>query len=214
MAPPSPQSETPEELMNIKFTRVVWVALHNALSITIKVYDITSEVLDKPDMFKEAKTISKSLGKRPLTYSLKQKGWWKDYELIDGDSSDAKSTLPVIANWKPSFYDMMDQKFSFPPESTHSDHDITLKRIKMTTRMETFIKDSIEYFWRFDKVLVRSKLSLIKRVGQEEKVVARFDGPFPTFRICGALAVDEEEVDFIVAMLTCCGMLRKDRQRR
>ena len=62
--------------------------------------------------------------------------------------------------------------------------------------------------------MARAKLALVKKIGQEEKVVARFRGPFPAIRTSGALAVDEEEVDFIVALLTCCGMLRKDRQRR
>jgi hypothetical protein len=199
---------------DIKFTRVVWIALHNALSINIKIYDITSEVLDKPDGFEDAKAISKSLADRPVTYLIKQKGWWKEYELFDGDLSDKKSTPPILASWKPSRHHMMDQKFSFPSESSHSDHEITLKRIKLMKRQETFVKDSVEYYWHFDTSMARSKLVLVRKTGQEEKIVARFKGPFPTIRTSGALAVDEEEVDLIVALLTCCGMLRKDRQRR
>jgi hypothetical protein len=214
MAETAQDTESTHSSDDTQFTRVVWIGLHNALSNSIKVYDISSDVLDKPDVFTEAKSLSKSLSNTKPTYSFKQKGWWKPYKLYDGDYSDDTSTPIVVADWKASNHFWMTQKFSFPPGSSHSDHDVAMKIVKSKFRDEGFVHNSVEYVWKFDNIWTRSKMSLIKKIGQEKKVVARCVGPFPGISISGALAVNEEEIDFVVALLTCCGVMRKDRQRK
>jgi hypothetical protein len=109
---------------------------------------------------------------------------------------------------------MSTQIFTFPEDSPHSSHPITMKRVKIWNRTETFTKDSVEYQWRFDGALRRSRFTLYKLVGGQEVVVAKYKGPLPVLKPRGALLIDEKEIDSVVALLSCCGMIRKDRQRK
>jgi hypothetical protein len=202
----------PEET---KFTKALWIVLHQSLTFKFKTYEIDSKVLGQSDPFKDARKIGEELAKSsPANFSSKARGWFELHDLFDGDYSDEKADLNVIASWKASRGDLADQIFTFPDGSPHSSHTITMKRVKVWNRSETFVNDSVEYQWRFDSPLSRSRFTLYKIFGGQEVVVAKYKGPLPVFRPKGALLVNEKEIDFVVALLSCCGVIRKDRQRK
>lgn len=198
--------------LDTSITAAVYIRSFNALSTKIRIVDIKDDVTLQADLYEASKRLS--LKERIPAYTLNQRGWWKPYDCYSGDFVEKGTNSLPLAEWKPSNYDMDSQQFKFPEGSTASDHDITLKRVKVLNRDEWFVQDSVLYTWRFDNRFVRARMTLFKKTGQEEKAIARFHGPHPAFRTGGALSINENEVDFLVALLTCCGMLRKDRQRR
>jgi hypothetical protein len=192
-------------------TTAVYIRPFNALSTEIRIIDIKEDVPLQGDVYKASKKLS--LRTRAPAYSLKQRGWWQPYNCYSGNVFDKNTDPPLVAEWKPSNYDMDSQLFTFPEGSLSSDHDITLRRVKMLNRHEWFVHNSDLYTWRFDNRFTRAKMTLFKKFVEGEKAVATFHGPLPVIRTCGALSIDENEVDILIAILTCCGVLRKDRQR-
>ena len=68
------------------------------------------------------------------------------------------------------------------------------------------------YSRHFDSKISQRKLTLYKCMGVERVVVAKYCG-MATFKTGGILLLDSEEVDEVIAVITCCAMLRKKRQR-
>jgi hypothetical protein len=204
-------------------TRVFWIAQFGVMSKAIKIYDITSSTSQSKEIYREPKEASKLVKDQAATYSFKKRGWRKPYDMYHGDwtTSDTTEPAPIIASWKGN-RQMRSSHYSFPESSPHSSHDITMKRMTVWKRTETFIVDSVQYSWKFNNGYTRSKLTLTRTLGGRETVVAHFNGLFPHIYQAGVLSIQDDLEDggkdaynlIVLAIMTCCTMLRKDRQRR
>jgi len=194
--------------------KVLWIVPHSSWNKTITIYDLTDTVevdtkhLDKifDKCEKEAK-IKISSG-APAKFVLNRPGLRTDYKVYDGAASRADPE--VLADWDIARFNFATHVFKFPPSSVHSSHNVSLKKVTKTLRGEQFVKDSVPYMWKYDKIPFKN-MTLVRAIGKQETPVAFYRTRFPTIRTGGAVVVDENEMDVLVAVLTTCGMLRRDR---
>ena len=216
--PPNAGSSPVQNTEELRYTRVLYITPHTSLSTKIKVHDLTSSISGSSvskEFSSEAEQLGKSLVDATPLYTLVRRGWWQPIPVYEGDS-EGKTDDDAIATWKPSKSAVRSQKFSFPSSSPHSSHVLSMKRPSFRYH-ETFVRESVEYIWKFEFKKMgktRRPITLWKKIGNQQTAVARFTSPFRMAKTGGTLIVNADEVDTVVALLTCCGILRKIRQRR
>jgi hypothetical protein len=213
--PSTPEANAMPETQDFEFTRIIYITPHSSYTSKIKVHDLTNSISAAftSELFPtETENTGKSLADASSLYTIIQPGWWRPSTIYPGNS-DEKSDSDVLATWKPSRGSLASQIFTFPASSPHSSHNITLKRLSAPFRYaEVFVKDSVEYIWKFEGSS-RRRITLLKKIGSWETTIAKYRGPYRFGKTGGTLVVNEAEVDILVAILTCCAELRKVRQR-
>lgn len=100
---------------------------------------------------------------------------------------------------------------SFPANSLHSSHPITMKPANATRRSQSFIKDSAVYAWDVNKKLFPGGggvLSLYKGIGATKRIeIGRYQSDGGKFVPGGILVIDSIEIDVVVAVLTLLSVL-------
>lgn len=117
----------------------------------------------------------------------------------------AESSSPVLAFGVTNI--------TFPPNSLHSSHPITVRPINATLRCQAFVHDSVSYLWDINKIFFPgggSLLSLYKGVGSTKKIeIGRYQSDNGKITPGGTLIIDSDEVDVLVAVLTLLAVLAK-----
>ena len=191
-------------------TKTFYIAPHGHFTSTVQVHDLTDKLqtaFPADAWTDEAEQIGESLADADPTYTLIQPGWLGAIKVYNGDAEE-RSRSNTLASWKPTARGHARQVFEFPAGSKHAGHALTLAPAADGTY--EFVMDSFEYIWRYDEKAKR-RLSLWKRIGAKDVQVAEYRSPQRFMNTGGALAVDEKEVDGLVAILSCCAMLRKGR---
>ena len=199
-------------------TRVFYITPHGNTKQAIKIHDLTNKLSRleySTEIEEEAEKLGQSLADETPLYTIVQPGWWKTITLYAGAAqAEGENTSEALITWKPSGAAHSKQSFNFPESSPFSSHDLTMRLTgSFFTRNEAFVKDSVQYLWRFDSKW-QYKHTLYKKIGQSEMCVAKFRTPFRAYKTGGTIFVNEDEIDAVVATITSCAMLRKIRQRR
>ncbi|KAF2023750.1 hypothetical protein EK21DRAFT_94668 [Setomelanomma holmii] len=107
---------------------------------------------------------------------------------------------------------------TFPNDSPHATHPISLRNKRWGLRTESFTVNSVPYFWEMDSLWRATNMTLYRVTGSGNKqrkievgkYAQKWWGGFVTG---GTFVVDERELDGVVACLTLIVVLKKKRQR-
>ncbi|KAH6677826.1 hypothetical protein F5X68DRAFT_263995 [Plectosphaerella plurivora] len=199
--------EAPPPDVPLQYTHVIQVFPDKSKK-GIKVHDLTASITNPypSDAFKqEALQLAEAVAETPPTWIIR-----RSQGRVRTLQSSAEEDAPALASWDPSHWEHGSNDFSFPADSPHSSHALSMTR-RGVLRNEGFVKDSVEYVWKCDSVSRRTT-TLYKNIGGRETVVAKYATPSVFSKTGGTMVVDSGEIDLIVAILTCAGMVLKLRQ--
>jgi hypothetical protein len=207
-------------------TNFFHITPHNGLSKTIKVFPVSSDTLSAPfgsNAFKEkVKSICEAY--KNLSKDVKETDAGHAY-LTASKSRWYQRTLSInlplagetdIAEWKGGAFSASKNVITFDTaavEEAHCSHTLTQTVDSFWKFRESFVVDSVPYLWVCNNLWTMLDFSLFKMAGGNRVEVARYWQGFKVLQTSGVLAVDESEVDAVVACLTCLVVLRKKRQK-
>jgi hypothetical protein len=203
--------DAPPPVPPLQHTHVIQLFPHKSHD-GIKIHDLTPSITTPypSDAFKEETLqLAKDRADSPPTWIIRDPPRSQGNRIRTLHFSPDEDA-PVLASWDPSRWEHGTNDFSFPDDSPHSSHVISTTRRGML-RHEAFVKDSVEYIWKCDSASRRTT-TLYKTIGGREMVVAKYAMPSIFAKTGGTLVVDAGEVDLVVAILTCAGMVLKLRQ--
>lgn len=195
----------------IKPTRTFHIVPHRSLTKTIKVLDITNQVTaayGTKDFEDQAKQGAKTSPPNACLTVTRSPHWYSNQFIVKSPTEQGQ-----VAEWKGGLLSSSASYLSFPPESPHSAHDITVGVKGFWKFKEQFVKDSIAYIWQPDNVLTMRQFTLWKLIGQDKVEVGRYWQGYQPFATGGTLVLNTNEVDDVVGILTCIVVLRKKRHR-
>ncbi|KAF2181990.1 hypothetical protein K469DRAFT_713048 [Zopfia rhizophila CBS 207.26] len=209
-------STLPLDTQSFRPTTTYWVTPHGMLTKEIKILDLTHD-LDLPytgmtDAYKaHVKTTLKDHSFSPV-FTV-HRGNWIGLKNYITDNQDKR-----IADWKHPWHSCGEAVLTFPDNSEHSAHPISLTNKRWGFRTEAFTVNSVQFFWEMDSIWHSHNMTLYKVFGSGDnerkvevgKYAQKWWGGFVTG---GTLVVDEKEVDGLVACLTLVVVLKKKRQR-
>lgn len=193
-----------------------WISPHGMLSKKIEILDLTRDI-DVPftgfsNSYKQlVKTTLKDHSSTPTLTAHCDNWFGTSYTITDSQGE-------FVAKWKHPWTSVGEATLTFPEDSQHSSHLISLKNKRWGLRTESFVIDSVPFFWEMDSCWHSTNMTLYKTFGSGQsqrrievgKYAQKWWGSFVTG---GTFVVDEEEIDGLVACLTLVVILKKKRQR-
>tara|TARA_R110002003_G_scaffold138_8_gene12710 strand:+ start:14678 stop:15388 length:711 start_codon:yes stop_codon:yes gene_type:complete len=209
-------SKLPLESRSFSPTAVYWITPHGLLTKNITVLDLTKD-MDVPytDMSNEYKAqVKKTLKDHSFTSAINchRTNWLGlKYNITDDQNNS-------IAHWSHHWSSVGEAILTFPEDSPHSAHPISLRNKRWGLRTESFTVNSQPFFWEMDSLWHSTNMTLYRVTGSGEgqkkievgKYAQKWWGGFVTG---GTFVVDEKELDGVVACLTLIVVLKKKRQR-
>jgi hypothetical protein len=212
----SETSKLPLESQPFSPSTVYWISPHSTFASKVAVLDLTKDMeIPYTGLNNEYKAaITKTLKDHSYTPAItcNRNGWFSlQYDITDDQSNH-------LAHWSHSWSSFGEALLTFPEDSQHSSHTISLHNKTWGLRTETFTLDSQPFFWEMDSLWHSTNMTLYKSTGSGEtekkvevgKYAQKWWGGFVTG---GTFVVDEKEIDGVVACLTLIVVLRKKRQR-
>lgn len=124
----------------------------------------------------------------------------RSYQLYVDQESDMVATisnsLRSLGHWT----------LDFPADSPHSSHPLTIRPVKVNSRVDFFVKDSVPYLWGFFDG--GNTKALFKGLGDGVVKVAEFNA-HSTQRVDGTFAIDTAQIDRVVAVAACVACLKR-----
>ncbi|KAF2666841.1 hypothetical protein BT63DRAFT_320622 [Microthyrium microscopicum] len=194
------------------FSKIFWIVPHGPCKHQISVYDLTDAVTPilSHSFYKTCRKYIAQSHDVPA-FVARRPAIFKDYKVYSLSPS-AEETF--VAEWSPSRWECGQQTFTFNSPSNHCDHPIIMRRPKWNCLSEDFVKDSAPYSWRYVPYSWTGWTTLYRKKYGNYVEVAKFIGTrWIWWGVGGALLVDESKMDPLVAILTMCGVIRKERQR-
>lgn len=243
---PSSQTDTPskhdsdawlEEAHDINASNVVldtspftptttyWITPHGLLTQNITIFDLTKDISTPYTGLTPAykSLIYKALKDHSHTPILTcHRSSWLGLQYTITDSS-----ARPLATWSHGWSSCRAATLTFPSDSAHAAHPITLRNKGWGSRSQTFTLDSQPFVWESDSMWHSSNMTLYK-VCRNSKSKSNGSGERETkipvgkyAQKCwgswvtgGTFVLDGKEIDGVVACLTLCVVLKKKRQRR
>ncbi|KAF2792937.1 hypothetical protein K505DRAFT_325831 [Melanomma pulvis-pyrius CBS 109.77] len=209
-------SRLPLDSQSFVPTKTYWISPHGMLTKEIKILDLTPD-MDVPysgltPAYKDS--VKKTLKDHSFSpvFTAHRNNWLGlKYSITDDQGNP-------IADWKHSWSSVGEAILTFPEDSQHSEHPISLRNKRWGFRNESFTVNSMSFFWGMDSFWHSTNMTLYKVFGSGEderkvevgKYAQKWWGGFVTG---GTFVVDEKELDGLVACLTLCVVLKKKRQR-
>ncbi|KAF2470175.1 uncharacterized protein BDR25DRAFT_343379 [Lindgomyces ingoldianus] len=200
-------------------TRTFYILRHNLFSTEINLIDISSEIaVNSPysggEISNELRDAARELSKDEMrtsnpAYRLKRPHWWNSTCKMSGIAAEELE----LASWKHPSMSFGKASITFPQNSTHSSHNFIMAPVKWYRRTNEWVQDSVTYSWRCNSKYKANRMTLYKKIGGKNIVVARYAQRWGSWVTGGVLLVDAVEVDEVVAGLTACVMLRRMQQR-
>lgn len=209
-------SSIPHESPCFQPTSVYWVSPHGLLTKNITVLDLTKD-MDVPytGMTREYKahvrTTLKDHSYTPII-TCKRKNWaGLTYDIVNSRDEH-------IAHWSHPWTSVRSAHLTFPESSAHCPHNLELNVKSWASRTENFTVNSQPYIWEPDSFWHSNGMTLYKALGSGETeqrvVVGKYAQKcYGGFVTGGTVAVDEKQLDGVVALLTLIVVLKKKRQR-
>jgi hypothetical protein len=201
-------------------TRNVYLHNHTLFGTTINVTDLTLEVIksyDDPDFVAEALRVAfaqcapeKGVAKLPPTWMIRRGDFFSRAMNVVETATGAS-----LATWTLALLSAGTSELAFPAGSPHSSHPITMRPVKGFMVQERFVVDSAELAWKIERGanVFDVRYKLVRTAAGHARVVARYAHPPGSMYRGGILSVDENEVDIVVALVTCCVMIKKRVQK-
>ena len=205
--------------------RALYITAHNNFSKKVKVYDLTPHLTatyPSEDFKTQAKELLKSdtlstcltiTNRRLLsrfydiTVPASQQSDVQNPSSSEADDSAnaGKSNEVMVAEWKAPLFSAGSTTISFPPDSPHCQHLLKVKPCGFFGEVESFVLNSVEYRWKSDHdgKWTHTKLKLTKVVAGQQSAVAKYWEPMH-WNKGGIVIFNDEEIDWVVVVLTCC----------
>lgn len=208
---------TPESSKPLNPTRVFWIPYWHQLSKTISIHDITARMAGhwQGAVNKEYRELAKAMyqkyGEAPAFTATAKTALRLQYGFCDAAGRE-------LADWDHGFSSRRDVRWTFPPdgktEHWHG-HPVEMIRANKTfTRDRVFTVDSVMYSVEMDSSWRTNQFTIYKIVGNQKVTVARFGQKWAgAWFVGGALVVDTEELDEMLAILAALVMLKQNKQR-
>lgn len=202
----------PQDSPTFAPTHTFWVTPHSFFTRNIPVYDLTADISTpytgiSPAYKTAVQKALKDHSPSPCYTFVRQN--WKGLKYSITDSTDA-----TVCDWKHPWSSVGEAVLTFPADSIHSTHAVSLKNRRWGLRTETFVVDSVPYEWQSDSLFVSQYITLYKVLGEQRievgKYAAKWWGSWSTG---GTFVVDTREVDELVAVASLVVVLKKKRQR-
>ncbi|KAH6695072.1 hypothetical protein F5X68DRAFT_28281 [Plectosphaerella plurivora] len=219
MAPKNGEKLPQEELKAP--TRNVYLHNHTLFGTTINATDLTSHLAktySDPDFVAEALQVAfaqctPEKGEAALTptWTIRRGDFFsRAMDVVE------TATGASLARWTLALLSTSASELTFSSDSPHSSHPITVRPVGSSSMLqERFVVDSAELAWKIERGAnpfdVRYKL--VRTAAGHAHVVARYAHPPGSMYRGGILSVDENEVDVVVALVTCCVMIKKRVQK-
>ncbi|KAJ8109939.1 hypothetical protein OPT61_g7084 [Boeremia exigua] len=197
-------------------TSIYWITPHGMLTKAITVLNLTSDMplpyTGLSDTYKAAiKTTLKDHSFTPIITCHRQN--WIGLKYAIHDDQDKP-----LAHWSHPWHSAGEAVLTFPDDSAHSSHPISLKNKTWGLRTECFTLNSQLFFWEMDSAWHSYSMTLYKVFGsgehQKKVEVGKYSQKWwGSVATGGAFVVDGEAVDAVVAALTLVIVLKKKRQR-
>ncbi|KAH3975312.1 hypothetical protein HBH98_099260 [Parastagonospora nodorum] len=197
-------------------TSVYWVSPHSTLASKITVLDLSKDMdVQYSGMTDEYKAqVAKTMQDHSYSPAITctRNGWFSmNFDITDDQDKQ-------LAHWAHPWSSFGEAVLTFPTDSTHSSHPISLKNKMWNTRTEAFTINSQPFLWEPDSHWHSQNMTLYKVTGTGDaekkfeigKYAQKWWGSVWTG---GTFVVDDREIDGVVACLTLVVVLRKKRQR-
>jgi len=153
-------------------TRTFWVTPHSFCTRAIPVYDLTVDISTPYTGLSPAyKTaVQKALKDHSPSpcYTFTRQSWLgQKYSITDSQST-------TVCNWKHPWSSVGEAVLTFPTNSEHSTHPVSLKNKKWGLRTETFVVNSVPYEWQSDSLFVSQYVTLYKVLGEQRVEVGKY----------------------------------------
>jgi hypothetical protein len=201
-----------ESEQTLKPNRIFYIELHSSFTKTIKILDLTDLVKSEypSEQFEnETKQIATSSPPQPWL-NITRTATFLSKKFVAEKPGEQNVE---VAQWKGGRFSSSSNTFTFPPDSPHSSHPITVEAESKFKFREQFVKDSVVYLWKPDNALTARKFTLYRIIGAQKQVVGRYWQGRWQVRCGGTLVLDTHEVDEVVAVLSMVSTLRKKRQK-
>ena len=209
-------SSRPLDPRSLKPTAVYWISPHALLSKKITILNLTKD-MEVPytgmtaEYKAEIKRTMKDHSFAPVLTCHRRTWLGLKYEITDDQSAH-------VAHWSHAWSSFGESVLTFPVDSAHSSHAITLSNKRWGLRTESFVYNSQPYVWQMDSLWHSTNMTLYRITGSGEqqiktevaKYAQKWWGSFVTG---GTVVVDGTEIDGAVACLTLVVVLKKKRQR-
>ncbi|KAF1813481.1 hypothetical protein P152DRAFT_473201 [Eremomyces bilateralis CBS 781.70] len=217
--------------------KVYLIGPYTLFSGKISIIDITTQTTtltpsadfstEVPESLRNAaKRTWKDKKKFDNIYTIKSDNFWRT-RFDAYAASPAGARVPLCAIHHPA-YSFADVSFSFPGTPTKPQRSLQLtlptrmdngdgsgrKSRNVVYRKREFVHEGSLYKWEFDWKRGSNKFTLWRRVGEGEKIVARFAQDWGSIYGTSVLVVDDAWVDPLVANLTAVAVCRQVKQRR
>ncbi|KAH8646272.1 hypothetical protein BX600DRAFT_444076 [Xylariales sp. PMI_506] len=171
-------------------------------SSLIRVVDVTKTVitdtldLEDADLLSRVETVATN---GPVSLEIMRRAAFSSRrDVID------RGTHEIVRELKGSVLSFGHWTLTFPANNTHPGQPITIQPIRLFTPIDGFLLNGLPYFWSTDHG--GGLLKLYKMVDDSRVEIGRFIGHSPKGRK-GLLAVDDTEINDLVALITCISEL-------
>ncbi|OKL57363.1 hypothetical protein UA08_07429 [Talaromyces atroroseus] len=176
----------------------------------------SEDILNPAVIFKLSRTHwyndSKFIVTKPAPYIGQRRGrTLTDDSAPSQDSGEIYQDEVVLAEYVSPLLAYGVTNISFPDDSLHSSHPITVRPINATRRSQSFVQDSVSYVWDVNRTLFPGGggvLSLYKGIGANKKIeIGRYQSDNGQFVPGGLVVIDSDEVDVLIAVLSLMSVL-------
>lgn len=209
-------SKLPLESSAFTPTAVYWITPHSTLTGQLTVLDLTKDMnvpyAGMTNEYKaEVKKTMQDHSYTPVITCIRQ-GWFGlTYDVQDDQSKH-------IAHWSHPWTSMREAVLTFPEDSPHAQHPVSLQNKTCGLRSEMFTLNSQPYLWEMDSLWHSTNMTLYKVTGTGDaekkteigKYAQKWWGGLVTG---GTFVLDDTKIDGVVACLSILVVLKKKRQR-
>ncbi|KFY05078.1 hypothetical protein O988_00280 [Pseudogymnoascus sp. VKM F-3808] len=197
----------------LQATKVIYVKSGSEFGLSVFVADVTDKFDGELDRLIGSGSESKLLNEKAKDAALKKPAMLEFHRSgrLSSNFTVKDTSNAVIAELSGPLLSLGRWTLGFVADSPHSDHDILVRPAGMMSRADEFVKDSIPYYW---DILDGRKLCKLYKVMDGKRVeIAHFLGENARARD-GVLLLDGEQLDEVVACLTCVVMLNRSESFR
>lgn len=197
-------------------THAFYIRRHTNWSKTIKVIDLTPEILPSysggpiPDSLRDTArhlADSPSRADNPTYLFTRRHVLRICSDIIMTDPNSRLLHKAEIATWTEPRNRYRSVPVRFPQHSEHMEDFVMPAPQHWMGRTASWWQAKYKYEWRYDSILASNRMTLIKWVGKEEKIVARYVQRWGGFVAGGLVLVDGGLLDEKMVVLTAVVML-------
>jgi hypothetical protein len=193
--------------------RTFHIVQHTEFTKTIKVLDLTNlmtATYGTTSFKEEAKQLAKNPSSIGPCLIIVRANFFGTWNVVKQPPSEAQ-----VAEWNVPFFPPGTSRITFPADSPHASHPLTMKPLAQSSRGQKFVQDSVTYKWVMDSKLHSGEFTLYKYIGPGEEgklEVAKYWKRGGFKGTGGTMVLDSTEVDEVVGIMACLTVLKRNRR--